>query len=57
MTGQRGSPLCTSSAAMSDSELAVVSADFFAAPILIERAGLSTRIKFVDFFYGPDPQR
>ena len=27
---------------MSDSELAVVSVDFFAAPILIERAGPST---------------
>ena len=42
---------------MSDSELAVVAAQTFQAPILIERAGPSTRKKFFDFFYGPDPER
>jgi integrase len=42
---------------MSDSELAVVSPQTFQAPILIERAGPSTRKKFFEFFYGPDPQR
>jgi hypothetical protein len=42
---------------MSDSELAVVAPQTFAAPILIERAGPSTRKKFFEFFYGPDPQR
>jgi hypothetical protein len=35
--------------AMSNPELAVVSAGSFASPILIQRAGPSTRIKFVDF--------
>ena len=38
---------------MSDSELAVVSVDSFAAPILIERAGPSTRKKFFEFFTVP----
>jgi len=42
---------------MPDSELAVVAAKTFPAPILIERAGPSTRKKFFEFFYGPDPQR
>jgi hypothetical protein len=51
-TGQRDR-LCAPSAAMSDSELAVVSVGSFAAPILIGRVGPSTRIKFVDFFTVP----
>ena len=38
---------------MSDSELAVVSAQTFPAPILIERAGPSTRKKFFEFFTVP----
>src|SRR5208282_3997233 len=38
---------------MSDSELAVVSVDSFAAPILIERAGPSTKKKFFEFFTVP----
>jgi site-specific recombinase XerD len=38
---------------MSDSELAVVSVDSFATPILIERAGPSTRKKFFEFFTVP----
>src|SRR6201987_2758409 len=38
---------------MSDSELAVVAVDSFAAPILIERAGPSTRKKFFEFFTVP----
>jgi site-specific recombinase XerD len=38
---------------MSDSELAVVSVDSFAARILIERAGPSTRKKFFEFFTVP----
>ena len=38
---------------MPDSELAVVSVDSFAAPILIERAGPSTRKKFFEFFTAP----
>jgi hypothetical protein len=38
---------------MSDSELAVVSVDSFAAPILIERAGPATRKKFFEFFTVP----
>src|SRR6201988_1031777 len=38
---------------MPDSELAVVSVDSFAAPILIERAGPSTRKKFSKFFPVP----
>ena len=38
---------------MSESELAVVSVDSFAAPILIERAGPSTRKKFFEFFTVP----
>src|SRR6202162_1149978 len=38
---------------MSDSELAIVCVDFFAAPILIERAGSSTRKKFFEFFTVP----
>src|SRR5258707_2264461 len=39
--------------AMADSELAVVSVDSFQAPILIERAGPSTRKKFFEFFTVP----
>src|SRR5580693_8865735 len=38
---------------MSDSELAVVAAQTFQAPILIERAGPSTRKKFFEFFTVP----
>ena len=38
---------------MSDSELAVVSVDSFAAPILIERVGASTKKKFFEFFTVP----
>jgi integrase/recombinase XerC len=38
---------------MSDSELAVVAAQTFPAPILIERAGPSTRKKFFEFFAVP----
>ena len=38
---------------MSDSELAVVSRKTFPAPILIERAGPSTRKKFFEFFTVP----
>ena len=38
---------------MSDSELAVVSVDSFATPILIERAGPSTKKKFFEFFTVP----
>ena len=39
--------------AMSDTELAVVSPQTFQAPILIERAGPSTRKKFFEFFTVP----
>jgi hypothetical protein len=42
---------------MSDSELAVVSVDSFPAPAIIARAGPTTRKKFFEFFYGPDPER
>src|SRR5215468_236045 len=38
---------------MSDSELAVVSPQAFQTPILIERAGASTRKKFFEFFTVP----
>src|ERR1700756_2810613 len=38
---------------MSDSELAIVSQPSFAAPILIERAGPSTKKKFFEFFTVP----
>jgi hypothetical protein len=38
---------------MSDSELAVVAPQNFQAPILIERAGASTRKKFFEFFTVP----
>src|SRR6202166_5258773 len=38
---------------MSDSELAVLAAQTFPAPILIERAGPSTRKKFFEFFTVP----
>jgi hypothetical protein len=38
---------------MSDSELAVVAAQTFPAPILIKRAGPSTRKKFFEFFTVP----
>ena len=38
---------------MSDSELAVVAPQTFPAPILIERAGPSTRKKFFEFFTVP----
>src|SRR5208283_6152637 len=38
---------------MSDSELAVVAPQSFQAPILIERAGPSTRKKFFEFFTVP----
>ena len=38
---------------MSDSELAVVAPQTFQAPILIERAGPSTRKKFFEFFTVP----
>src|SRR6516165_1373714 len=38
---------------MSDSELAVVAAQTFRAPILIELAGASTRKKFFEFFTVP----
>src|ERR1700739_1256214 len=38
---------------MSDAELAVVAAQTFPAPILIERAGPSTRKKFFEFFTVP----
>jgi hypothetical protein len=38
---------------MSDSELAIVSVDSFAAPALIMRAGPSTRKKFFEFFTVP----
>jgi integrase/recombinase XerC len=38
---------------MSDSELAVVAPQTFQAPILIERAGASTRKKFFEFFTVP----
>src|ERR1700692_2678391 len=38
---------------MSDSELALVAAQTFPAPILIERAGPSTRKKFFEFFTVP----
>src|SRR5260370_7157508 len=38
---------------MSDSELAVVAAQTFPAPILIERAGASTKKKFFEFFTVP----
>src|SRR5215831_19727145 len=38
---------------MSDSELAVVAAQTFQAPLLIERAGPSTRKKFFEFFTVP----
>src|SRR5437660_1534728 len=38
---------------MSDSELAVVAPQSFQAPVLIERAGTSTRKKFFEFFTVP----
>jgi integrase/recombinase XerD len=38
---------------MSDSELAVVSVDSFAVPILIERAGPTTSKKFFELFTVP----
>src|SRR5258707_4754233 len=38
---------------MSDSELVVLSPETFQAPILIERAGASTRKKFFEFFTVP----
>src|SRR5208282_4947206 len=38
---------------MSDSELAIVAAQTFPAPILIERAAPSTRKKFFEFFTVP----
>jgi hypothetical protein len=38
---------------MSDSELVVVAPQNFPAPILIERAGPSTRKKFFEFFTVP----
>jgi integrase/recombinase XerD len=38
---------------MSDTELAVVAPQTFQAPILIERAGASTRKKFFEFFTVP----
>ena len=38
---------------MSDSELAVVSQSSFATPVLITRAGPSTRKKFFEFFTVP----
>jgi hypothetical protein len=38
---------------MSDSELAVIAPQTFPAPILIERAGASTRKKFFEFFTVP----
>src|SRR6202051_5126785 len=38
---------------MSDSELALVAAQTFPAPILIERAGPTTRKKFFEFFTVP----
>src|SRR5260370_37122301 len=38
---------------MSDSELAIVAPQTFPAPILIERAGPSTRKKFFEFFTVP----
>jgi len=38
---------------MSDSELAVVSADSFATPTIITRAGPTTRKKFFEFFTVP----
>src|ERR1700726_3235008 len=38
---------------MSDSELAVVAPQTFPTPILIERAGPSTRKKFFEFFTVP----
>src|ERR1700736_3502955 len=38
---------------MSDSELAIVAAQTFQAPILIERAGPSTHKKFFEFFTVP----
>ena len=37
--------------------IATVAAQTFPAPILIERAGPSTRKKFFEFFNGPDPER
>jgi len=36
-----------------DSELAIVAAQTFQAPILIERAGTSTKKKFFEFFTVP----
>jgi site-specific recombinase XerC len=38
---------------MSDTELAVVAAQSFQAPVLIERAGPSTKKKFFEFFTVP----
>jgi hypothetical protein len=38
---------------MPDSELAVISADSFATPTIIARAGASTRKKFFEFFTVP----
>src|SRR5271165_6016110 len=50
----KGDPLAYSLTAMSDSELAVVVApQTFPTPILIERAGPSTRKKFFEFFTVP----
>jgi integrase/recombinase XerD len=49
----KGDPLVYSLKPMSDSELAVVSPQTFQAPILIERAGPSTRKKFFEFFTVP----
>src|SRR5428012_15473 len=53
MSGHKGTLLALLLTAMSDSELAVVSADSFATPTLITRAGLSTRKKFFEFFTVP----
>jgi hypothetical protein len=38
-------------------QLAVVSPDSFETPTIITRAGPSTRKKFFEFFFRPDPQR
>jgi hypothetical protein len=38
---------------MSDSELAVIAPQTFPTPILIERAGPSTKKKFFEFFTVP----
>src|ERR1700736_6548992 len=52
ITCQRGPPLCNFCGDVGQ-RTAVVSVGSFAAPILIGRAGPSTRIKFVDFFTVP----